>query len=445
MIKTRTVREPVTDACITISRNCDGIKVNGKIEKIDEAYFNADRLFMKIGQSGELIIQSSRGNLLGWKDITAQWKRFRNDFQNNRMPEELKAMCSTMEAINENSDSTVNTDIGSIKNGEGYKMLYEKTQKKNIDENCKNAVETMEKITKSNTTGAAITCDAEEKKLQQLKNKPELRSRKNSDGSFTIANSLLDGHCYEIRVFGELNRSKMTRSVGVYIVDFKGDVVNVGASMSIPVRNIVQGGTKLTNIMQDYGRVFSSAEICNANDRLYILVMDNRLEMKPLTPYLSYSEIRLRFINYIKDCLKNRWNSSGNKEELHNEIYLEEVQDRNSEDGKRRIDVGIWQKEFEAIYKTLIDEDEVDMKMREFLKQGKALGNLIPDSGRGGGQHTPSSSTSERYGRSPYDRIQRFSFDEKELASLWDKEKEFRQLSGGKYSQTIVMNESEEK
>lgn len=80
-------------------------------------------------------------------------------------------------------------------------------------------------------------------------------------------------------------------------------------------------------------------------------------------------------------------------------IYAEEIEER--------IDIGIWQDVFDNYWEEIAEDTDIDK--REWCKQAKAMGWLLPDKGRGGGQHTPSAKRCQLYGRKETERIQRFA------------------------------------
>lgn len=464
---------------LTISIGADGaIKLSGdKLDEMDKRYYEGGEQIYLSNDIECLRIESYRGNKSGdWENITPKWTEYSKVLAEGKLPEEFEQLLkgddgmnttvtSNMEnnnneevvkesginseslgeifgtstADDENTDdrqedlSVINTDISTLTEGDGLKKMIEKSRHTLTTEEGKKAVEAMSKAISSNMPAVSVDEDTEKMKLKKLMEDPRYRSTRNEDGSFTIAMSQIGGHRYEVRVAGEMNSSTFTTTVNVWLVHIYKNSENASDYYSIATRSIRQGGTALINLITDYSNIFSPAEAHYANGRLFVLIMKNQLNMQVLNPSYSYSETMKWFREYIVNGIRERHEHSDDRSFWHPEIYLEEVAygPRSGKKGKQIV-IGIWDSEFRRIYKSLVD-DGLAINDSSFLKQGKQLHDLLPDAGRGGGQHMPGSPTSERYGQPSTARIQRFRFDKELSRELWESECMFRMIDKRTY------------
>lgn len=456
--------EEVRPITVRVSLGEDGtMQLSGdKITAMDKRYSVGDRIYLKKSKEG-LIFQSYRGNMSQeWDNITPKWYKYSVLLAKGKLPEELEqllkedeniettapavaptdALSTVFSEVSVNSDTTVkeeiiptvNTNMSAIPDGQGLKELKKKAKRgSNLQKSKESAKKLADKI-QGDKSGVVITDDTDTQKLKRYQEEPIYRSVRNSDGSFTIAKSQIHRHKYEIRVCGELNSTTFTTSVKVFLVDCYNGKENIGACKSIPTRSIRQGGTNLINLIMDFGNIFTMAEANYANGRLFVLIMSGQMTMQDLDNCYSFSQTVDWFREYITKGLTERAKSIDNKGLWHPEIYLEEISHGpRSELRGKHIVCGIWQSDFKKLYKSLVDEGKVIIKEAEFLKQGKQQHILLPDAGRGGGQHTPGEPTCLRYGRSSTERIQRFCFDRRSLQVMWNTETVFRLLGGGTY------------
>lgn len=429
-----------------------------KLTAMDERCSAGDRICIKKSKD-ELVFQSCRGNMSqGWNDISSKWMKYSEMMKKGEFSEDIDQMLkdgneeskvtdkeerltiiSDMKdnkAINETEVTmpNINTDISIIADGNGEKELEKNIKKRLNSNNGKEAAKAVENKIHGNKTGIEEDEDSEQIKLKKYMEDPKYQSIRNGDGSYTIAKSQIHRHRYEIRACGELNSTTFTTSVKIYLVDCYNGKENIGACKSIPTRSIRQGGTNLINLILDFGTIFSMAEANYANGRLFVLLMNGRMVMQDLDNYYSFSQTVDWFKEYITNGLAERAKNINNKVLWHPEIYLEEISyGPRSEQRGKHIVCGIWQSDFRKHYKSLMDEGKVNIKESEFLKQCKQQHILLPDAGRGGGQHTPGEPTCRRYGRSGTERIQRFCFDRRSLQVMWNTETVFRLLGGGTY------------
>lgn len=62
------------------------IHVDGSIEKIDLAYYRCGYRVWKSVYNNGIIIRAYRGNLVGYEDITGQWKQYRKIILSGKLP-----------------------------------------------------------------------------------------------------------------------------------------------------------------------------------------------------------------------------------------------------------------------------------------------------------------------------------------------------------------------
>ena len=200
----------------------------------------------------------------------------------------------------------------------------------------------------------------------------------------------------------------------VYICNVKTGFI----SKMFPVTssNIRNGGTKLKNELKNVGGLFSDKEIDMAHAKLLILVMKNIISSVE-DESRSYSDILSFYKNYITSALDKRYDE---KDSEYCPSVIVEKKDNGS------IIIGVRNTDFDNIYEKLVAESEV-MNERAFKRQGKVLGDLSPDAGRGGGDHILGEKYSPRYGMSPDERMQRFSYTADEANELWKQEAKFRE------------------
>jgi hypothetical protein len=251
--------------------------------------------------------------------------------------------------------------------------------------------------------------DAETKaRLLTLSKNPIYEVKQDKNGHFIIAESRTCD--MKLMAYGEGGRSDLTCGLYVYAKSHG----HVGKAKSIKLSNVMMGGTALTNFMADIGlNVFTMEDISVANKRLWKICMFGKLNMLDLEPKLDAQGIHSYFMKKIAEGFNGLDTMT---------IYAEKIS-RGS--GKGRYDIGIWQDAFDAYWEEIADETDIDK--RAWLKQAKALGWLLPDKGRGGGQHTPSIPHSKRYGRKETDRIQRFAVPYSQ-ASEWMKKRDLQRM-----------------
>lgn len=230
-------------------------------------------------------------------------------------------------------------------------------------------------------------------KLAELVQNPLYQSRKEKDGHHVIAESANSD--LKIKVYGEGGKSDLTKGAYVYAKTH----TKTGKARKISLADISKGGTGLMNFMLEFGNAFTMADISIANNRLWLLNELGKLNIIDLEPRLDMQGIHAFFMKKIAQGFEGLDTMT---------IYAEEV------DG--RIDIGIWQDTFDAYWEEIADDTDIDK--RAWCKQAKALGWLLPDAGRGGGQHTPSAKRCKMYGRKETERIQRFSIP-KTQAEQW--------------------------
>ena len=221
-------------------------------------------------------------------------------------------------------------------------------------------------------------------KLAELVQNPLYQSRKEKDGHHVIAESANSD--LKIKVYGEGGKSDLTKGAYVYAKTH----TKTGRARKISLADISKGGTTLMNFMLEFGNAFTMADISIANNRLWLLNELGKLNIIDFEPRLDMKGIHAFFMKKISQGFEGLDSMT---------IYAEEVEGR--------IDIGIWQDTFDAYWEEIADDTDIDK--RAWCKQAKALGWLLPDAGRGGGQHTPSAKRCKLYGRKETERIQRFS------------------------------------
>jgi hypothetical protein len=236
--------------------------------------------------------------------------------------------------------------------------------------------------------------DADEARIKKLMLNPCYYSRRDRNGHYIIAESKSSHK--KIIAYGEGGRPDLTSCVYVYAQTHK----RTGVAHRIPLSNIRRGGTALTKFLESFeGVEFSEAEIRMAGNRLWLLVMLGKLDMVDLEEKLDAQGVHAFFLRYIDKEL-----SGGNSKS----VYVEQV--------NGRIDVGIWNDDYHALWESLKDKTDIDE--RAWAKHAKAIGWLLPDKGRGGGDHNPSLPRCTKYDRKLEDRIQRFAVPEAQ-AKKW--------------------------
>jgi hypothetical protein len=231
-------------------------------------------------------------------------------------------------------------------------------------------------------------------KLRELSENSLYASKKEKNGHYVIAESATRD--LKLLVYGEGGRSDLTKRLYIYAKTHD----KVGKAHSMSLADIEKGGMGLTNYMYEYGNAFSQADISIAANKLWLLNKLGKLEMKELEPQMDAKEIYNFFMGKIAKGFEG-------VETLG--IYAEKIE-QGAEKG--RIDIGIWESDFDAYWEEI--QDETDIDKRAWLKQAKAMGWLLPDKGRGGGQHTPSARNAQLYGHKPTERIQRFNVPKKQ-------------------------------
>lgn len=232
-----------------------------------------------------------------------------------------------------------------------------------------------------------------ESRLAMLAQNPLYQSRKDKDGHFVIAE--LANSDLKIKVYGEGGKSDLTKGAYVYAKTHS----KIGKARRLSLADIAKGGTGLMNFMLEFGNAFTMADIAIANNRLWLLNALGKLSILELEPRLDMQGIHAFFMNKIAQGFEGIDTMT---------IYAEEVEGR--------MDIGIWMDTFNAYWEEIADDTDIDK--RAWCKQAKALGWLLPDAGRGGGQHTPSSKRCRLYGRKETERIQRF-YIPKAQAKQW--------------------------
>ncbi len=230
-------------------------------------------------------------------------------------------------------------------------------------------------------------------RLAELSQNPLYQSRKEKDGHHVIAESANSD--LKIKVYGEGGKSDLTKGAYVYAKTHN----KIGKARKISLADISKGGTTLMNFMLEFGNAFTMADISIANNRLWLLNELGKLNIIDLEPRIDMKGIHAFFMKKISQGFEGLDTMT---------IYAEEVEGR--------IDIGIWQDTFDAYWEEIADDTDVDK--RAWCKQAKAQGWLLPDAGRGGGQHTPSAKRCHAYGRKETERIQRFSVP-KAQAEQW--------------------------
>lgn len=230
-------------------------------------------------------------------------------------------------------------------------------------------------------------------KLGEMVKNPLYQSRKEKDGHHVIAESANSD--LKIKVYGEGGKSDLTKGAYVYAKTHN----KIGKARKISLADISKGGTGLMNFMLEFGNAFTMADISIASNRLWLLNELGKISIIDLEPRLDMQGIHAFFMKKIAEGFQGLDTMA---------IYAEEVEGR--------IDIGIWQDVFDAYWEEIADDTDIDK--RAWCKQAKAQGWLLPDAGRGGGQHTPSAKRCKLYGRKETERIQRFSVP-KALAKKW--------------------------
>ena len=230
-----------------------------------------------------------------------------------------------------------------------------------------------------------------DKEIEEKLKLPEFKVDRNSRGHLKLAHS---GNI-EVWVYGEISNADFTCSVYVYAVRDGKE----GKARPISMVNIEHGAPALGSFMIDLGGVFSEADIFNAQQKLWMLKKIGKIKMRDLECEWNMTDIHEYFIDVIEKELSGINTVS---------VYAEKVNER--------IDIGIWQNVFDAHWRFI--EEKTCISQRAWCKQAKANGWLLPDPGRGGGQHTPGEARSKLYNRKENDRIQRFTFEEKKAEEL---------------------------
>lgn len=222
-------------------------------------------------------------------------------------------------------------------------------------------------------------------KQKELEDNPLIKDMKRlSNGHYVLA----EAGDMELCIYGTSGSGDFTKSANVYAK--KGG--ELGNPISVTLRNIQDGGSAIGAYMQNLG-VFDRAAIALAQQRAWLLERQSKIEFTE-EPRLKTSEIYEIYMNRIKNGADD------------DAVFVEEVADR--------IDIGIWDDDFARMWDLEI-KDNCDISRVQWGKQAHAQGWLVPDEGRGSGQHNPSEALCRKYGKSPSARIQRFVIDE-ELA-----------------------------
>lgn len=244
-----------------------------------------------------------------------------------------------------------------------------------------------------------LEIDADQARLKELSNNPLYKVSADEKGHFCIAESK---NGMKILAYGEGGQSDLTSSIYVYAAS--SDESAVGMPHSIKPSNVRKGANALSDFMMQFGGEFEQGEISAACNKLWILLMLGDLDKEKADDQMNAMEIWKHFLNKIE----YEFNGTNTMT-----VYCEEFEE------KGRIDIGIWQDVFDTWYEEI--EEQAGVSKRAWLKHAKKMRWLLPDTGRGGGQHNPGVERSARYSRTANDRIQRFNIPKEQAREWMDK------------------------
>lgn len=237
-------------------------------------------------------------------------------------------------------------------------------------------------------------------RIKHLQANPIYSAPKDVDGRYI----LIEKNGMKIKCYGAVGGSDYCSSV--YIYPEKNGVA--GISKVVSINEISNMSAKIFKYIGNNKARFALSEINLAVNRLWLLNEIKKIEEEDLDCYMNPSEILGYFKEYISEHITDYVIVNNNK--IWGTVYAEQMDDGH-------YDIGIWQEDFKVLYKEL----ETDVTIKEWCKMGKGMKWLLPDTGRGGGQHTPGSGRCNDYGKDKKDRIQRFVFTEEEAQELWGK------------------------
>jgi hypothetical protein len=249
------------------------------------------------------------------------------------------------------------------------------------------------------TTPLKSEIDADHARLNDLMNNPLYKVSCDEKGHFCIAESK---NGMKIWAYGEGGQSDLTSSIYVYAAS--SDESDVGMPHTIKPSNVRKGGNALADFMMRFGGEFEQGEINVAFDRLWVLVMVGELAKEKADDQMNAKQI----LNHFLDKIDYEFNGINTMN-----VYCEEFEE------KGRIDIGVWDDVFDAWYAEI--EEQAGVGKHAWLKHAKKLKWLLPDKGRGGGQHNPGVERSARYDRTANDRIQRFNIPMEQAREWMDK------------------------
>lgn len=374
--------------------------------------------------NGEIQVTSYRGNKPGWENITGKWLEYAKQLTARKLPEEFMAMLGMssddkpianvndcLDGGDSAGDSAVSTVVNTVTIADDARSGAEVLK----DAISKNPKHVQEKVNMLGGYKDSTEGDCEEKMNEII---PE----KNADGSYT----LVCKNNIEVRTIAM--RINESNNVVPHIYLHSSVDGYISKMVAIPASNIINGGTKLKNELKNMGGFLTDGEINLANNILHAIVVDNKISIIG-DASLSYSDILRYFKDYITEHLNKRYDET-------NGDYCPSVIVEKKDNGS--IVIGIRNRDFDDKYAELMAESEM-MNERMFKKQGKLLGDLIPDAGRGGGDHILGDKYYERYYGTnrtnlqekkkkieSKERIQRIKYPDNEAEELWEKEAEFR-------------------
>lgn len=385
----------------------------GTVSGMTELCCDNHQIYCKVNK-GEIHVTSYRGNKPGWKNITGKWLDYAKQLTARKLPEDFMKMLGMssddkpianvndcFDGGDSAEDSAVSTVVNTATITDDARSGAE-VLKEAISKNPKHVQEKVDIL--------AGCKDSTAERLEELFKSPNYAAKKNNDGTHT----LIKKGDIEVRVKAVIIKENRNVVPHVYICNVKTGFI----SKMFPVTssNIRNGGTKLKNELKNVGGLFSDKEIDMAHAKLLILVMKNIISSVE-DESMSYSDILSYYKDYITSALDKRYDE---KDSEYCPSVIVEKKDNGS------IIIGVRNTDFDNIYEKLVAESEV-MNERTFKKQGKVLGDLSPDAGRGGGDHILGEKYSPRYGMSPNERMQRFSYTADEANELWKQEAKFRE------------------
>lgn len=364
--------------------------------------------------NGEIQVKSYRGNKPGWENITGKWIEYAKQITERMLPEDFMKMLGMSsddkpidnvndcfdggDSVGDSAVSTVVNTTSSIADDarSGAEVLKEAI--------AKNPKHVQEKI-----NILARYTDNTEADLEKVMNDPNYAAVQNLDGSHT----LISKANIEVRTMAlKINESK---NIVPHIYIYNSENGYTSNMVAIQASNVRNGGSKFKNELKNIEGHFTDEEIGMAYFKLWRLVWTEAISTVD-DESKSYSDILSKIKDYIEKQLNKRYDDT---KDGHSPSVIVEKKDSGL------IVVGIRNKDFDKKYEKLIKKSLV-MSERAFKKQAKMLGDMIPDAGRGGGDHILGEKYCSRYGMKPKERMQRINYSEGELEELWIREEAFR-------------------